>query len=81
MKHIKRIVMVLIWLIIWQIASMMTGLELLLASPVAVLRTLIEMLVSKAVLYDTFTQPVKHRKRTIGRNYHRCGSRHRFRTV
>ena len=48
MKHIKRIVMVLIWLIIWQIASMMTGLELLLASPVAVLRTLIEMLVSKA---------------------------------
>ena len=48
MKYIKRIVMVLIWLIIWQIASMMTGLELLLASPVAVLRTLIEMLVSKA---------------------------------
>lgn len=48
MKHIKRIVMVLIWLIIWQIASMMTGLELLLASPVAVLRTLMEMLVSKA---------------------------------
>ena len=45
MKYIKRIVMVLIWLIIWQIASVMTGLELLLASPVTVLRTLAGMLV------------------------------------
>ena len=34
MKHIRRIVIVLIWLLIWQFASMMTGLELLLASPV-----------------------------------------------
>ena len=81
MKHIKRIVMVLIWLIIWQIASMMTGLELLLASPVAVLRTLIEMLVSKAFYMTLSHSLLKHRKRTIGRNYHRCGSRHRFRTV
>ena len=47
MKHIRRIIMVLIWLIIWQIASVMTGLELLLASPVAVLRTLAGMLVSE----------------------------------
>ena len=38
MKHIRRIVIVLIWLLIWQFASMMTGLELLLASPVAVLK-------------------------------------------
>ena len=37
MKHIRRIVIVLIWLLIWQFASMMTRLELLLASPVAVL--------------------------------------------
>lgn len=47
MKQVRRIIMVLIWLLIWQIASMMTGLELLLASPVAVLKTLMDMLVSK----------------------------------
>lgn len=35
------------WLIIWQIASVMTGLELLLASPVTVLRTLAGMLVTR----------------------------------
>ena len=42
MKHIRRIVIVLIWLLIWQFASMMTGLELLLASPVAVLKNYYE---------------------------------------
>ena len=47
MKHIRRIVIVLIWLLIWQFASMMTGLELLLASPVAVLKTIMNMLVSQ----------------------------------
>ena len=39
-KLIKRLAAVSLWLIIWQIASGMTGLELLLASPVTVLRTL-----------------------------------------
>ena len=33
-KLIKRLAAVSLWLIIWQIASVMTGLELLLASPV-----------------------------------------------
>lgn len=47
MKHIRRLIIVLIWILIWQIASMMTGLELLLASPVAVLRTIVNMLVTK----------------------------------
>lgn len=47
MKHVRRIIIVLIWLLIWQFASMMTGLELLLASPVAVLRTIMNMLVSE----------------------------------
>ena len=35
-KLIKRLAAVSLWLIIWQIASVMTGLELLLASPVTV---------------------------------------------
>lgn len=47
MKHIRRLIVVLIWILIWQIASMMTGLELLLASPVAVLKTIMNMLASK----------------------------------
>ena len=46
-KLIKRLAAVSLWLIIWQIASVMTGLELLLASPVTVLRTLAGMLVTR----------------------------------
>ena len=54
MKHIRRILMVLIWLIIWQIASMLTGLELLLASPVAVLRTIAGLL-TQSTFYITLS--------------------------
>lgn len=43
-KLIRRFFIVLIWILIWQTASMLTGLELLLASPVTVLGTLFEML-------------------------------------
>lgn len=52
-KLIKRLAAVSLWLIIWQIASVMTGLELLLASPVTVLRTLAGYACYKAVLWDT----------------------------
>lgn len=48
MKLFRRIIIILIWLIIWQIASSITGLELLLASPFTVLRTLVGMLVDKS---------------------------------
>lgn len=44
-KHIlKKIIIISIWLMIWQAASMMTGLELLFASPVCVLKELLVLM-------------------------------------
>ena len=53
-KLIKRLAAVSLWLIIWQIASVMTGLELLLASPVTVLRTLAGMLVTRDTVFKCY---------------------------
>lgn len=44
----KRIIIVAVWLVVWQIASVLTGLELLLASPVSVFWSLVKLLGTKA---------------------------------
>ncbi len=62
MKHIRKLIIVLIWMLIWQIASMITGLELLLASPVAVLKTIAGMIVTKQ-----FYITIMHSMFNIGR--------------
>lgn len=43
-KIFTRIIIVAVWLLIWQIASMVTGLELILASPVSVFWALLDLL-------------------------------------
>lgn len=48
---LKKIIITAIWLLIWQLASALTGLELLLAGPVNVFKALIELLCSK-VFYE-----------------------------
>ena len=48
----KKIIIITIWLMIWQIVSELTGLELIMASPVSVFKALIGMLGTK-VLYIT----------------------------
>ena len=45
---VKRIIIVAVWLLIWQAASVLTGLELLLASPVNVFWALVGMFGTKA---------------------------------
>ncbi len=47
-KLVKNLVIILIWLGIWQLISMFTGLELLLASPVAVLKAFCRLLKTKS---------------------------------
>ncbi|MBQ4284617.1 MAG: ABC transporter permease subunit [Lachnospira sp.] len=42
-----RILIIAAWLVVWQVASMMTGLELLLASPVSVFRALGKLVITK----------------------------------
>ncbi len=49
---VKKIVIVAVWLLIWQAASVLTGLEILLASPVNVFLALVRMLGTK-VFYIT----------------------------
>lgn len=48
----KRIIIVAVWLIVWQAASVLTGLEFLLASPVSVFWALVKLLGTK-VFYVT----------------------------
>ncbi len=48
----KKIIIVAVWLLIWQSASILTGLELLLASPVSVFWALVKLLGTK-VFYIT----------------------------
>lgn len=43
-NNIKRISAVAVWLIIWQAASVLTGLDILLASPVSVLSSIVNLL-------------------------------------
>ena len=43
-KNRNRIIAAVIWVIVWQAASVLTGLELVLASPVSVLCVLFNML-------------------------------------
>lgn len=49
---VKKIVIVAVWLLIWQAASVLTGLEILLASPVNVFLALVKMLGTK-IFYIT----------------------------
>lgn len=44
---VRKAVIVIVWLLIWQIASILTGLELILASPVKVFFCMVQMLGSK----------------------------------
>lgn len=43
-NKIKRISAAVVWIVIWQAASIMTGLDILLASPVSVLSSLVNLL-------------------------------------
>lgn len=49
---LKRILIVAVWLLVWQAASVLTGLEILLASPVNVFLALVKMLGTK-IFYIT----------------------------
>ena len=53
-KDINRILAVAVWLVIWQAASVLTGLDIILASPVSVLSGLVSLL-GKSSTYRILT--------------------------
>lgn len=58
-KLIKKLIILAVWLVIWQIASMVTGLELILAGPVTVFREFI-VLMGQKQFYITIISSFLH---------------------